>query len=278
MQTSAYKVQEGQFVALLCAANDQSNKDLWSSLSKAVGPNGKVNPITYDDLSYLLEIKDATHDIVISLSQALHNHTQDLLFEAIRVLKPNGILACYEPMENRKFEDSVSLSERLTLAGFVETKISNTHNAIEIVSKKPDWSFGTSQPIKLKKKSQGTKSDIWKVDALKEDDLVDEKDLLSPEDLEKPNTQDDCNITSTKKACKDCTCGLAEMEENQGATAKKALTMDMLENPGISSSCGSCSLGDAFRCGGCPYRGLPAFKPGEKITLPDDFALDELTI
>jgi len=113
-----------------------------------------------------------------------------------------------------------------------------------------------------------------------EDEIMEETDLLDERDLKKPDmdairAEFDCGAgKSGGKACKNCTCGRAELEAKGEGAPKKKLTLDMLENPGLDSSCGSCSLGDAFRCSGCPYRGLPAFKPGEKITLPDDFFMD----
>ena len=103
-----------------------------------------------------------------------------------------------------------------------------------------------------------------------------------------------------RRACKDCTCGLAaklEAEDrakrDNADTALDSLKLnadDLTEVDftvqGKVGSCGNCSLGgkcrssghqplsltslDAFRCDGCPYVGLPAFKPGEEVRLLND--------
>ncbi|ORD94802.1 DRE2 [Enterospora canceri] len=56
------------------------------------------------------------------------------------------------------------------------------------------------------------------------------------------------------RKCANCTCS------RKSETAPK------------KSACGSCYLGDAFRCSGCPYKGMPSFKEGEEV----DFNQDDL--
>lgn len=98
------------------------------------------------------------------------------------------------------------------------------------------------------------------------------EDLLTADDLRQPAAakNDDCEVGANgRQACANCTCGRAEGKPQK-------LTKEMIENPGPVGGCGSCSLGDSYRCGGCPYRGLPAFEPGKKIELPAGFLVDDL--
>lgn len=73
---------------------------------------------------------------------------------------------------------------------------------------------------------------------------------------------------SKKRQCANCTCS-----RSKGKSKKKVET-DEIKNEVTDvkpkSGCGSCSKGDAFRCEGCPYKGMPAFKEGE------EFKFDEI--
>ncbi|KAH8821017.1 Fe-S cluster assembly protein dre2 [Xylogone sp. PMI_703] len=117
-----------------------------------------------------------------------------------------------------------------------------------------------------------------------DDELIDEDTLLTEEDLKRPiNIPPECAPRAGKRrrACKDCTCGLAERIAAEDA-AKRAKADSQLKTimlatddlaevdftvQGKVGSCGNCSLGDAFRCDGCPYLGMPAFTAGEEVRL-----------
>jgi len=109
-------------------------------------------------------------------------------------------------------------------------------------------------------------SQSWKISANDDEDeeLIDEDELLDEEDRIKPDPASlkVCGTTGKKKACKDCSCGLAEELAGEGGAKP-------MDTSNAKSSCGSCYLGDAFRCASCPYLGTPAFKPGEKVQLSD---------
>ncbi|KAL1840967.1 hypothetical protein VTJ49DRAFT_7573 [Mycothermus thermophilus] len=127
-------------------------------------------------------------------------------------------------------------------------------------------------------------SDDLDLDAEDDDNVIDEDTLLTEEDMRRPIQQPpECAPQPGKKrrACKDCTCGLAaRLEAEEKARRAKAdselnalklkseeLTELDFTVQGKTGSCGSCYLGDAFRCSDCPYIGLPPFKPGEEVKI-----------
>ncbi|KAM9955949.1 hypothetical protein ACTFIW_002157 [Dictyostelium discoideum] len=184
------------------------------------------------------------------------------------LLKKGGKLSIYQTNEN---ETLVNSGMDFLIGGLVDFKATSNPTYKTIIhADKPSWDTNESSTINIPSTSSNNPwASIEGGDRINENDLVSENDKTS-----KPaTTLDDCEVGKTKKACKNCTCGRAEEEENQ---SKPKLTKEMIENPGVGSSCGNCSLGDAFRCGGCPYRGLPTFKVGEKIQLPDDFLVDDI--
>ncbi|KAM0674958.1 Anamorsin [Gurleya vavrai] len=74
---------------------------------------------------------------------------------------------------------------------------------------------------------------------------IQEEDFLTEEDKIKKVVAK--KEGQKKRACANCTCGRKD------------------EVKPSKSACGNCKLGDAFRCSGCPYAGLPPFEEGEEV-------------
>ncbi|WFD30224.1 electron carrier [Malassezia sp. CBS 17886] len=162
-------------------------------------------------------------------------------------------------------------------------------------------------PLRRKTKDVPDKKSLWATQPeaqIDPESLLDEADRLGP----RATKREDCSVDMSvplprrKRACKGCTCGLREMQEDElqssivqldagelnGGTGKRTEVTStvpgadgaahdvkrvQVDTRGATSSCGSCFLGDAFRCSSCPYLGLPAFEPGQKVEIP--LAMDD---
>ncbi|KAH8509130.1 hypothetical protein Peur_050965 [Populus x canadensis] len=224
-----------------------------------------------------LPLEPSSVDIVIPIFRSIEFPGDLLVKEMFRVLKPGGIILIYSSQQSVIGETDKAISglqRKLLLGGFLEAEalqpkpvgLSNVVFSFGVKAKKPSWNIGSSFALK-----KSIKSPV-KVQNDDYSDLIDEDSLLTEEDLKKPQLPPvgDCEVGSTRKACKNCTCGRAEEEEK----VKLGPTMDQLSNP--QSACGSCGLGDAFRCGTCPYKGLPPFKLGEKVSLSENFLVADI--
>lgn len=186
----------------------------------------------------------------------------------------------------------LTLPSELTLAGF--NILSALPEEGTIIAQKPDLSSGASFSLKHKSATaaptsialplrrldperKSSKKALWTLSS-PSTPSIDAEALLTPADRERPIPT--CEPFSAgaprrKRACKNCSCGLAELEAEELKQSKvvmldgnvdgSAVEMSQSEKerlanaakaaPKATSSCGSCFLGDAFRCASCPYLG-----------------------
>ncbi|EFE39662.1 hypothetical protein TRV_05649 [Trichophyton verrucosum HKI 0517] len=98
-----------------------------------------------------------------------------------------------------------------------------------------------------------------------DEELIDEDELIDADELERPIIQPQKLQAEDKLQRANADEKLSALKLNSGEIAEVDFTVQ-----GKTGSCGNCSLGDAFRCDGCPYIGLPPFKPGEEVKLFDN--------
>ncbi|XP_072291311.1 anamorsin [Eucyclogobius newberryi] len=265
-----------------------------ADVQTAVGHRGKVSMENAERL-VLSSHAASSFDWVLSSSR-WDSHTAQGLCEMARVLRPGGQLQLQEPVPRRESVQTVEkLIAALKLSGFVSvTEVSPSEQdsvrtkALQgpcLSASKPNFEVGSSSQIKLsfgktkrpeKAALDSNAAKMWtlsandmaddNVDLLDSDALLDEEDLKKPEPTSLKAAVCGEGTVKKKKACKNCTCGLAE-ELDQESEAKPNGNLP-------KSACGSCYLGDAFRCASCPYLGMPAFKPGEKILLDSNTLTD----
>lgn len=227
------------------------------------------------------------------LLSSQYAQSSTLLSQIFESLQPKGSLTL-ELIGDDSSESSRRTKGELTVTGFLQVESSSNL----ITAQKPETTSSSSNPLSngngngalpLRRKNGAKKASLW---ATAPATSIDSDSLLSSSDKLVPNAaREDCDPATAmngenkrKRACKGCTCGLKELQE-QEIVQLDEMDMDLpngvssgqrkevvervvgkdgverevkriqVDTKGATSSCGSCFLGDAFRCSSCPYLG-----------------------
>ena len=172
---------------------------------------------------------DIKYDLILSAVQQLDDKTLILLLSS---LKPTARLVIRKSKDCKSGETVSSLK----LNGFVNIEESPD----QIIAQKPHYEIGSAVKLNLNDNEKPTTTKkIWSLaaDDIVDDsvDLIDDDSLLTEEDKAKPDPQSlrVCGTTKQRKACADCSCGLAEELENEAIEQIKKNTQN------TKSSCGN---------------------------------------
>lgn len=211
-------------------------------------PPGSASVASPKELS---EVRGEYGIVAVFCSDAAQYFSFDMAFlnALLAKLRPGGHVIAR--IAGLGVEEAARLETTGLFAGAVGSSVaSQVENAktgfveVEFSCSNPSWATGAAASLAV----QGAAT-------------IDEDALLG--DVPDPLGKGKSDCSSQPKACANCSCGRKELEDDVGADEAKK----QLENGKVRSACGSCYLGDAFRCDSCPYRGMPAFKPGAKVEL-----------
>ena len=204
-----------------------------------------------------VETQDGT-----SLSEAQVN-SNDFWRHLFASLADNGTFQAWLPGDEGV---RTSVESMLKMHGFVQVQFSNPefqNGRLAVVASKPAFKSGGTSLKNRKTQKAVDGGNPWANLATEEAAQINEDSLMRDEAAVKAMTEKfacDGDRIMPGKPCENCTCGKKELYEGK-------ITLAQLENGQVESSCGKCYLGDAFRCAGCPFRGKPAFEPGDKVKL-----------
>lgn len=250
------------------------------SSNDAVWPEGLVPQgswtLAASDSDFLSTLKSSPPESVGKIMVYEFVPQEEHLEQFFRLLKPSAKMMV-DGLTTREIGQQLSLD--LQLQGFVDIMAAKDpgNGRRFIVAQRPSFSVGSTAkinlPVKANVGSSPAEETKWKMSTsdLAEEELIDEDALLEESKLPADYKPSDCGTGDGKKrACANCSCGLAEEEAKNVASLQPKTTEEKLVR---ASACGNCNKGDAFRCASCPFLGKPAFEAGQErvvLSLGDD--------